>query len=474
MVVDRTNASYSEAMERPLRPVLVSASDGLGGADIAAYRLHLALRGISLDSTMLVRQSITQDPTVHLLTTDDRFGRRWLREHLTDVALWTQKSANGVHRSLNLVPSGSMPSILVQQPDVIHLHWVGADLLSLKEIQRLPRPVVWTMHDSWPFCGAEHHPADLADTRYRDGYSRTTRARNDSRFDLDALGFRAKQRTWSRHFTLATPSRWMAQNARDSLLLGHLPVAVIPNAIPVHDFTPRDRRAARLELGLDPQVPIVAFGAIGAQSDPNKGWDLLTAALQQVVTAVPDLQALVFGGDSSTSIGLPVHAVGRMTNASDLATVYAAADLFVVPSRMESFSQTAAEAQAVGVPVVGFAATGLLDVVDDGVTGALVTPFDPRALAVAIVALLSEDASVRWTLGSAARERAVRLWSPEVVATQYADLYATALRKPRSGDARSAAPLESRIGVAACTVATVWTTSTRRPTSLVGRADFAC
>jgi len=383
---------------------------------------------------MLVRQSITADPTVQVLATDNRLARGWLRENLTDLALWTQKSANGVHRSLNLVPSGSTPSILAQEPDLVHLHWVGADLLSLKEIERLPRPVVWTMHDSWPFCGAEHHPADLADTRYRDGYRRTTRASGDSRFDLDAFGFRVKRRTWSRHFTLATPSRWMAQNARSSLLMGHLPVTVIPNAIPVADFAPRDRLAARRELGLDSAAPIVAFGAIGAQSDPNKGWDLLSAALGTVFSAVPELQALVFGGDSSgsaasASVGLPIHAVGRVANASDLARVYAAADVFVVPSRMESFSQTAAEAQAVGIPVVGFAATGLLDVVDDGVTGALVEPFDPRALADGILRVLRADAAPRAAMGSAARERAVRLWAPAAVAAQYADLYAAALEE---------------------------------------------
>jgi glycosyltransferase involved in cell wall biosynthesis len=421
-------------MARPLRPVLVSTSDGLGGADIAAYRLHQALLGIGIDSTMMVRQSITADPTVQVLATDDRFGRSWLREHLTELTLWTQKSVNGVHRSLNLVPSGSAPSILAQQPDLVHLHWVGSDLLSLSEIERLPRPVVWTMHDSWPFCGAEHHPADLADARYRDGYSRATRANGDSRFDLDAFGFRAKQRTWSRHFTLATPSRWMAQNASSSLLMGHLPVTVIPNAIPVADFAPRDRLAARRELGLDPTAPIVAFGAIGAQSDPNKGWDLLTAALAKAVSAMPDLQALVFGGESSgsasaESVGLPIHAVGRVTNAHDLARVYAAADVFVVPSRMESFSQTAAEAQSVGIPVVGFAATGLLDVVDDGVTGALVAPFDPQALADGILRVLSADGPERAAMGSAARERAVRLWSPAVVAGQYAELYAAALEE---------------------------------------------
>ncbi len=416
-------------MARTIRPVLVSASDGLGGADIAAYRLHRALLGQGMPSTMMVRNSITADPTVQILATQGGVGRRWLRGHLTNMALWTQLSHNGVHRSLNLVPSGSIPGILAQQPDVVHLHWVGADLLSLKEIQDLPRPVIWTMHDSWPFCGAEHHPANGTDTRYRDGYSKATRVHGDSRFDLDAFGYRAKRRVWSRRFTLATPSRWMAENSRASLLMGHLPVTVIPNAIPVDEFTPRDRLEARRTLGLDPMAPIIAFGALGAQSDPNKGWDLLTKALAELVRTVPGVQAVVFGGDDSTSLGMPIHAVGRLSSSSELAAVYAAADLFVVPSRMESFSQTAAEAQAVGIPVVGFAATGLLDVVADGVTGRLVAPFDPSALANGITQILQADSADRSAMGVAARERALRLWAPHVVASQYTQLYAGALEE---------------------------------------------
>lgn len=411
-----------------IRPVLVSASDGLGGADIAAYRLHLALLDDGLPSTLMVRRSITAGPGVRPLATDDRSGRRWLRDHLTNLALWTQKSDNGVHRSLNLVPSGSVPSILAEQPDLVHLHWVGADLLSLREIQTLPRPVVWTMHDSWAFCGAEHHPAGPSDTRFRDGYTNGTRARADSRFDLDAFGFRAKRRTWSRRFTLATPSRWMAENARTSLLMGHLPVTVIPNAIPVDEFAPQDRRAARGALGLDPDLPVVAFGAIAAQSDPNKGWDLLSDALARLAHEQPGVQALVFGADrAADGFGLPIHAVGRISDPRALARVYAAADLFVVPSRMESFSQTAAEAQASGVPVVGFAATGLLDVVEDGVTGYLVQPFDPAALAEGIRRILGADPDRNLGMAAAARARAMRLWAPSVVAKQYRELYDLAL-----------------------------------------------
>jgi glycosyltransferase involved in cell wall biosynthesis len=98
----------------------------------------------------------------------------------------------------------------------------------------------------------------------------------------------------------------------------------------------------------------------------------------------------------------------------------------VVPSRIESFSQTASEAQACGTPVVAFATSGLLDVVEDGVSGLLAEPYDTTALGAAIASVL-QDAELRARLGGQARDRAVRTWSMPVVAAQYLDWYAEAV-----------------------------------------------
>jgi starch synthase len=77
-------------------------------------------------------------------------------------------------------------------------------------------------------------------------------------------------------------------------------------------------------------------------------------------------------------------------------------DVLVLPSRQEPFGTVLAEAMAVGTPVVATRVGGLPEVVDNGVTGALVEPGDPAALAAAVLAVLERRAE----LGAAARERA--------------------------------------------------------------------
>lgn len=415
-----------------LRPLHISHSNAGGGADIAATRIHRAELASGVDSRMAVAVRVGDDPTVIQLSQAGSLGRSWARAHLAGLALWTQRSRNPVHRSLNLVPSGALDLVASMQPSVVHLHWMGSDTMSVAEIGRLAaaRPVVWTLHDSWAFTGAEHHPEDADDDRFAVGYTATSRRPGSTRFDLDASVYRRKAKHWRSPMWLAAPSRFMADLAARSVIARDWPCRVIPNPLDTSVFAPLPTDAVattRASFGLPVSAPIVLFGA-SPNSTFNKGWDLLQPALQQVAARVPNAVAAVFGAETpSASLGMPVHDVGRIDDPARLSSLYAASTVMVVPSRLESFSQTASEAQASGTPVVTFATSGLLDVVDPGVTGLLATPFSSDDLADAIVHVLTNDA-MRAAMSHAARDRAVRLWSPAVVAAAYVDWYDEAIR----------------------------------------------
>src|SRR6266566_9202301 len=97
------------------------------------------------------------------------------------------------------------------------------------------------------------------------------------------------------------------------------------------------------------------------------------------------------GGAGATPIGSTRHG-------ADLARIYASLDVFVHAGPFETFGQTIQEAAASGLPVVAPAAGGPLDLIDDGVTGYLVTPGDGDALAVG-VAKLAADPALRARMG---------------------------------------------------------------------------
>jgi glycosyltransferase involved in cell wall biosynthesis len=110
-----------------------------------------------------------------------------------------------------------------------------------------------------------------------------------------------------------------------------------------------------------------------------------------------------------------------------LALAYSAADVFVLPSRIENFPQMAIEAQACGCPVVAFATGGVPETFEDGLTGRLAAPFDVAGLASAIEWALARPDATAQAMRAAARARALRIASFESVGRAYRAAFEHAL-----------------------------------------------
>ena len=110
----------------------------------------------------------------------------------------------------------------------------------------------------------------------------------------------------------------------------------------------------------------------------------LIAALERLRNSGAEL--LIFGRYDPLlrQLPLPYHHVGFLASRQELACAYAAMDTFVIPSLQEAFGQTALEAIACGIPVVGFRAGGIPDTVRNGVNGLTASSGDIKALADAI------------------------------------------------------------------------------------------
>ena len=114
---------------------------------------------------------------------------------------------------------------------------------------------------------------------------------------------------------------------------------------------------------------------------------------------------------------------------TDVPSFLAEAEIFVLPSRSEGFSNALIEAMAASLPVIATRVGGNPEAVEDGVTGLLVTPEDPNALANALQELLS-DSERSWAMGEAGRRLAIREFSSDRVVSQVADIYHRLLSTP--------------------------------------------
>jgi glycosyltransferase involved in cell wall biosynthesis len=156
------------------------------------------------------------------------------------------------------------------------------------------------------------------------------------------------------------------------------------------------RASARAHFGLS--APLVV-GALGRMT-PIKNQRVLVDAVAQLVREGVPVQLLLVGdGECRTALERQVAALGLEDSVRfhhwqpDLRVVYAALDLLVIPSKNEGMPIAALEAMASGVGVVASAVGGLVDLVQDRVTGWLVPPDDVAALSLAIDGALRDTAT---------------------------------------------------------------------------------
>jgi glycosyltransferase involved in cell wall biosynthesis len=402
----------------------VNYSDVEGGAAIAAYRLNHALRRHGIDSQMLVARAVSGDWTAQAI------GRAWskpintLRRNFARIPGMLSRSEKPVFSSFGILHSRWPNALNRSDANLFNLHWLGAEMMSIADIGKLRGPLIWTLHDMWAFCGAEHYADDF---RWRDGYLPRNRPDFESGLDLNRWTWLRKMKHWRKPIHIVASSQWLADCVNQSSLMAGWPVTRIPLPIDTEVWRPIEKLLARRLLGLPAEKSLIVFGAMSGVQNHIKGFDLLKDALMHLRGQLRDLELIVIGQlppKELPDLGFPMHFVGNLHEEISRCLYYSAADAVVVPSRKESFSLVCAEAHACGTPVIAFNTTALSNIVESKVTGYLARPFDSEDLASGIQWVL-HDLDRLNTLGAECRRIAVEKFSYPVVAKQYECLYSS-------------------------------------------------
>jgi glycosyltransferase involved in cell wall biosynthesis len=171
------------------------------------------------------------------------------------------------------------------------------------------------------------------------------------------------------------------------------------------------------------------FSALGGGNEYHKGKDLLIKALHSLKKKI-NFEIIIVGEKYSSSLStlrIKTHYLGHVNNDNFLSNIYNCADVCVVPSRVESFSLTALEAQSCGTPVVSFNVCGLKDIIINNKTGFLAKPFSYKDLEKKILLILSNKKKVK-LMRRNARRHILKNFSYPVVAKLYSDLYSKVIR----------------------------------------------
>jgi len=411
----------------------LNAFYGEGGAARATNRLHRNLLSRDKESWMVVRRKEEDNKNVIQCESDGKLVKlvSTLRPYLDAFPLVFFRKKRNLPWSISWLANQFIRVQSKISPDIVHVHWVGAGFLSLRNLSKIESRMVWTLHDAWPFTGGCHIINNC--TAFKQSCGKCPQLGSGNHYDLSWLGWHRKKNLYNNNkITFVAPSHWIAEQARSSSLLSRFRIEVIPNGLDTNTFQPVDKQLSRKLLGLPQDKKIILFGAMSATSDSNKGFDKLQKSLLHLkkLGFGDNVELVIFGSSEPANkpdMGFHTTYLGRFHDDVSLAIVYSAADLMCVPSIQESFGQTATEAMSCGTPVVSYATSGLLDIVDHKVTGYLAQPYDEMDFAKGIEFLIS-DSSCLQTMSKDARNKVLKCFDISIVASKYIELYEQVLR----------------------------------------------
>ncbi len=396
----------------------IFSSSTIQGAGYAAYRVHRGLLERGVDSS--------------IYTT--------VRNHENEVGVNVLKHPSGNNKNWSLFqrPENSKPGLTIfsfNQPsmrsskiidisskhDVISIHWY-ARFLSIENIASLTHsrtPVVLTVRDMNPITGGCH---------YFHGCSRWKESCEgcpqlfDNYDDYPSKVLTAKRAGYNfDNLTIVVLSNHTRRIIEQTPYFNSCDIRVIPNSIETDVFKPYPKDFARKELGLPLDRQIIGYAP--SFSSEVKGYNEAVEAFNNIKfsTSKANQPYVMLVGNrtpANEKIQLDNQSLGYVADKDRLALAYSAADVFIVPSLEETFSNTTAESLSCGTPVVGFKTGAIPDLVVDGFNGFTFEVGDSDGLSRGIMSCLNSSIG-----GSEIREMAVNQLSFGIQAEKYEKLF---------------------------------------------------
>jgi glycosyltransferase involved in cell wall biosynthesis len=340
-----------EEITRRLRPYIQLNYTDLAGRGFNGYDLHLEMQKAGYNSFQFVWEKKSKTSSVVAL-----------KEIGCNASLY-----NDVERIESEFSARSMFSpffydvlhnSLFQEAELIHLHIIHHPAFNLNMLPLLSemKPTVWTVHDPWAVSGHCVHPGTCNMWMSHCGDCPSLETPFTVQHDNTAIQFELKKRVITQskvHCVVA--SHWMEQILRKSPIFNGKKITRVPFGVDQQVFSPGNRIEARKRAGL-PEAGIVLL----ARADRAfKGTPLVVETAKQV--AKHHNVTLVLMGETGLANELrgvvKVVEKGWLNNPEQVADLYRAADLVLMPSELESFGLMAAEAMSCGRVVVALEAS---------------------------------------------------------------------------------------------------------------------
>jgi glycosyltransferase involved in cell wall biosynthesis len=393
-----------------------------GGAGCAASRLHSSLLKLGVSSKLLcLKQTNNRLEEVYKFPAQERnypsIFKRLLRKFNIGYSYNERLLLNlsKVKESYELFTSPLSDHqihlhSLVQQADIIHLHWVANFIDYPSFFKNISKPIIWTLHDFNPDQGGFHLQSDTLGIE----------CQILKRYEVELVKIK-RDAIFNSDVTFVSPSNWFQKRLKHNVI-STVKEEVIYHGVDEQVYHSYDKFFSRRVLNLadDEKVFICIASNLNRKA---KGYSQLISSLDHLAK---DFKfKLLAVGVESNIIRPYIKYLGNIENESFITLTYSAADAFLSFSTEESFGLCAAEALLCGLPVISTPVGIMEDVIEDGFNGYLTKSFDVDEFYCTLKKFLLLEKGFSNTK---IRESAVTYFSQMTQTKKYLDLYKSILK----------------------------------------------
>lgn len=314
-------------------------------------------------------------------------------------------------------------------PDIIHLHgihgyYVNYEVL-FSYLNRVEKPVVWTMHDFWAVTGHCTYFTDINCNKWQNKCFNCPKSKNYPKsifFDRSKINFLLKKDLFNtiKNLSVVSVSEWMGSLVEKTFLKNHFQKTIL-NGVDVNNFSPKN--PSRLLEKFNLKDKFILLGVATSWGE-RKGWhDFI-----ELNRLLPEkYQIILVGLNKNLLKKLPNNIIGltRTESTNELAELYSAADVVLSLSTQETFGLTTIEGFACGTPGIVYNCTASPELITPD-TGFIVEKGDFVGLLNALSEIKSKGKEF---YSEKCRDRAVNVYNKNLRFKEYIDLYSSLIEK---------------------------------------------
>jgi len=420
-----------------MKILFINHKDIEGGGAIAAYRLSSALeKFFHTENYFVVKEK--RSGRSNIFAAVDKQSES-LGKTMTFIEFMVDRVFNKFgfqYYYLPFSPGFILKKARELKPDIISMHIIHGGYFKTSHLKKLSKiaPIVWTLHDMWSFTGNAAHTFGDESWKQLECSKEENKIYPHIGLNRGKQLLKRKRRVYKKsNLHIVVPSRWLYNLAKQSPVFENKPIHRIAHGVDLESFRPRDKASCREALG----IPVNAKVSMFSSSDdlavsPWKGGQLLVDILTAIDSRVDEpIETLVLGKGRLSGLEhlrhLNIRQMGYINNEELISLLLSAADLFIYPTKADSLGLVLVESTASGTPCITFAVGGCTDVIENGVGGFQIEPFDTEAFAAKTVELLN-DREKREKLSIAARKFARDHFDLKDMAAAYHRLFQQVLQ----------------------------------------------